>query len=576
VTDTTPPTLRVPTPAPVDAQQDGDLIRVGAILAAIARGWWIVTLTTLVCVLLAYHYAYNVATPIYRASASIVLDTSERAFISFDETTGQVSRDTVSLNTQIGVLRGIDLMGRVVDAMALDRDPEFNPLLAAPGDGAATMADAQMARDVTVRALLDAVQVTNLPESLIFEVSVTTSDPLKSMAIANTIAETYISEQVERKIAETQRAADWLRNRVSELQGELLEAEIEVEDFRFGRDGGNTDDIVRRQQLATEAETIETLYRYLLSRLQETIAQEGLQRPDSRILSSAMLPLRPAAPRQTRIVAVGAAVGLFLGLVGIFVREATRTGVRSSHEVARQTRLPILGELPRVPLHRRRSALRGLIGARAVNHAEAVENLLTKLMISRIGDAPHVVVVASPNSGDGKTSVTLSMAQLLSARGHKVLVVDADTRKRTLSVNAGVRGAGLAAVLAGVTALDDAVDHNATLGCDILGTRGPLAKPCLAQDVGAIFRLLDAARGSHDVVLVDTPPLNAVADALPYAVEADSIVVLSRWNATSAADMDAALDMLHQVEAEPCGVVVTQAKPSVLRQSAFRGYFRRA
>jgi succinoglycan biosynthesis transport protein ExoP len=109
----------------------------------------------------------------------------------------------VSLNTQIGVLRGIDLMGRVVDAMALDRDPEFNPLLAAPGDGAATMADAQMARDVTVRALLDAVQVTNLPESLIFEVSVTTSDPLKSMAIANTIAETYISEQVERKIAET-------------------------------------------------------------------------------------------------------------------------------------------------------------------------------------------------------------------------------------------------------------------------------------------------------------------------------------------------------------------------------------
>jgi uncharacterized protein involved in exopolysaccharide biosynthesis len=83
VTDTTPPTLRVPTPAPVDAQQDGDLIRVGAILAAIARGWWIVTLTTLACVLLAWHYAYNVATPIYRASASIVLDTSERAFIRF-------------------------------------------------------------------------------------------------------------------------------------------------------------------------------------------------------------------------------------------------------------------------------------------------------------------------------------------------------------------------------------------------------------------------------------------------------------------------------------------------------------
>jgi Mrp family chromosome partitioning ATPase len=76
-------------------------------------------------------------------------------------------------------------------------------------------------------------------------------------------------------------------------------------------------------------------------------------------------------------------------------------------------------------------------------------------------------------------------------------------------------------------------------------------------------------------VLVDTPPLNAVADALPYAVEADSVVLLSRWNHTSSADIEAALDMLNQVEADPCGVVVTRAKPSALRQTAFSGYFRR-
>jgi Mrp family chromosome partitioning ATPase len=51
--------------------------------------------------------------------------------------------------------------------------------------------------------------------------------------------------------------------------------------------------------------------------------------------------------------------------------------------------------------------------------------------------------------------------------------------------------------------------------------------------------------------------------------------LLSRWNHTSSADIEAALDMLNEVEADPCGVVVTRAKPSALRQTAFSGDFRR-
>ena len=136
--------------------RETDLIRLGAIVAAIGRGWWIVFIATAACLALAYHYAFNVATPTYRAAASIVLETGERAFISFDESTGQLSRDTPSLNTQIGVLRGIDLMGRVVDVMALDRDPEFNPIPAVPAGGQSDAREAQLAREIALRNLLGA------------------------------------------------------------------------------------------------------------------------------------------------------------------------------------------------------------------------------------------------------------------------------------------------------------------------------------------------------------------------------------------------------------------------------------
>jgi succinoglycan biosynthesis transport protein ExoP len=104
-----------------------------------------------------------------------------------------------------------------------------------------------------------------------------------------------------------------------------------------------------------------------------------------------------------------------------------------------------------------------------------------------------------------------------------------------------------------------------------------VAKPSWREDEGAIFRLMEAARRHYDVVLVDTPPLNAVADALPYAVDADSMSFCRAGTATSAADMDTALDMLRRSRHEPCGVVVTQdqaSRPAPKPHS--RGYFRRA
>jgi hypothetical protein len=183
--------------------------------------------------------------------------------------------------------------------------------------------------------------------------------------------------------------------------------------------------------------------------------------------------------------------------------------------------------------------------------------------------------VASPNGGDGKTSVTLSMAQRFAERGHRVLAVDADTRKRTLSVNAGVQGPGLAGGLSRLVPLPEAVDSNEVLGCDILGTAGPLADPRLAQDVSAIFALIEAARASlrHRACGHAAAQCRGRCVALrrrgrqrrPLVALEPYVVGRHRGGARHA----------HQVEADPCGVVVTRAKPSALRQTAFSGYFRR-
>ncbi|MEM6577885.1 MAG: Wzz/FepE/Etk N-terminal domain-containing protein, partial [Pseudomonadota bacterium] len=173
-------------PRLMDGQGRDDLISVSAIFKSLWRNAWIVALCTAIGIALAYHYAFNVAEQTYRATASVVLETGDQAFISFDETSGQLSGEVVSLNTQVGVLRGFDLLGRVVEELRLDEDPEFNPLLNIEGDQPAETSPerAQIGRELAVRLLRVQTDVRNLPNSLIFEIAVTTTDPVKSMNIA--------------------------------------------------------------------------------------------------------------------------------------------------------------------------------------------------------------------------------------------------------------------------------------------------------------------------------------------------------------------------------------------------------
>lgn len=557
---------------------NSDVISVQVILASLWRNASIILITTALGLGLAYHYAFNVAIPTYRATASIVMETSDRPFISFDETTGRLSSDIMTLNTQIGVLRGVDLLGRVVDQLSLAQDPEFNVLVAVQDDGTtrASMFDpetaSQLGRDLAVRALLARLDVSNLPNSLIFEIEVSTENPDKSMLIANTIAQTYILEQVERKISETGKAKDWLRNRVSELQIELQAAEARVDNFRFDSTTSNPESVIQLEQLTSETEAVRTVYRYLLTRLQETTAQQGLQRSDSRMLSSAMKPLGPSAPRHMLILAVGLVVGLFLGLVITFLRASFDKNIRSGDQIEQLSGLPLIGEIPYVPAKQRKSEISGLIGASALVYGEALENLVMTLLMSRVRGAPHVITLMSAKPGEGKTTLSLSLAQRCAQRGLKVLLVDGDIRKRKLSRDFAYNGIGLHAAIKNDAALDEAVTPISPLGVDLIGCKDANNAERDHLDDRDVHSFLGKTREHYDIVIVDTPPIRAVADALPFAKSADTALLLCRWNDTESDDIIASARILSKVGIEATGYVMTQARGSTFNRGYFDGY----
>jgi len=224
-----------------------DFVNAPALFSTIWRGKYLIALITSLTLLAGGYYAYALATPLYQASAVVILQTQQGNVVDLQGVVGGLTGDTTEVNSEVEVLRARGLMGKVVDRLDLVRDPEFNtdlqpetPFYRAIGwvtirlSGPVSepqIIPADRQRDAAISRLLEAVTIHNIPLSLVFQVTVESTDPVKSARIADTIVELYILNQLEVKFEATEQATAWLSGRVAELQQELESAEAELAAF---------------------------------------------------------------------------------------------------------------------------------------------------------------------------------------------------------------------------------------------------------------------------------------------------------------------------------------------------------
>ena len=254
------------------------------LLGVLWRKKWSILCWVLLFMLLGGYYAFKMTTPRYSATTVIALENSDAAIVAFESVAPELSADYWSIQTEVEVLQSRNLLGKVVDKLALIADPEFNPYIddpnAEPGLVSKVLAEvlgpvepgppppAEVIRNDTIDRLRLAIRATNIRNTRVYHISVLTEDPKKSALISDTLAELYILNQLEAKFEATQQATSWLTDRVAELKNELEDAEGAVKRF-------NTDtDLV-------SSETLEGLNRQLkdfrdraadLSQLETTLA----------------------------------------------------------------------------------------------------------------------------------------------------------------------------------------------------------------------------------------------------------------------------------------------------------------
>ena len=331
--------------------------------------------------------------------------------------------------------------------------------------------------------------------------------------------------------------------------------------------------------LKREVDTNRKLYDLFYNRISETAATGDLQAASARVISPAVVPVKPTKPKKKRLVALVFAFTFMAGVTAAFVREAVNNTIRSAADVEEKLRLPLLGMLPLLNGRRgRRGVPGGLYSIKSEpGFSEAIRSVRTAISLDNREHPHKVIVIASSISDEGKSTVALNLAHSF-AKSEHVLLLEADMRRpsigRALKLPDG--RPGLSELLAEEATLDDCVYRGGRAHMDVLLSGSVPADPSLLLSSRRLVNALLVLRKHYDRVIVDSPPVLPVSDSLVLSAHADTVIFVAQSDSTPVRQINQALDLLLRVNARVTGVVVNKLdtrKAAKYIDYGFGGYF---
>jgi capsular exopolysaccharide synthesis family protein len=247
-------------------------------------------------------------------------------------------------------------------------------------------------------------------------------------------------------------------------------------------------------------------------------------------------PTAPSSPKTKVDTVVGGFLGLLLGLAIAFGLERFDRRVRDPSDLEEAYRLPLVGVVPESPALRNQGARGSEKAALPAREAEVFALLRAHIRYFNVDRRLRVIVIVSAAPQDGKSTVARNLTLAAASAGDRVLLLEADLRRPSAAKALGIsQSPGLAGVLLDGIPLEEAtqsaevpVGHH-TVSVDVLVAGGILPpNPAQVTESHAMEALLDDARSTYDLVVIDTPPLNVLSDAFPLLRIADGVVIVSR------------------------------------------------
>lgn len=507
--------MSAPEPArDVDAPRDGSSLR--DYLQLLRRRKWIL----LQAVILVPAIAVALSTrqsPVYRADAQVLL-------------TNQTFAGLVP-NAQ-GVNANQQSADRTAETQAeLARVPAVvsKALVLAPGSG------------LTVSQLLQDSSVTSSANADLLTFAVSSSDPRRAAQLASAYARAYTTYRHEIDTTSLQRARRDVGTRIDELRT------------------NNRGNSALASQLAAAQQQLQTL--------------ETLQTSNAIVVKFAS-GASQISPQPVRNGVLGLALGLILGVGLVFLVDALDTRVRTEEEVAERLGIPLLGRLSEPPKRVRERHSLVMLEDPHGRQAEAFRMLRTNLELANIEQEAKVIAIASALPSEGKSTTIANLAVAVARGGHRVVLVDLDLRKPTLArfFDNDARW-GITDVALGHVTIDSALvrlnvadfleEPNGTGGDHrelhvlVAGQLPP--NPGEFVSSRRLASILAEFRARYDFVLIDTPPMLSVGDALALSTHIDAFMLVTNLALSRRGELDELRRTMTFARCDVLGTVLTAA-----------------
>lgn len=273
-------------------------------------------------------------------------------------------------------------------------------------------------------------------------------------------------------------------------------------------------------------------------------------------IQPAVVPSAPSSPNVPLNLALGALVGLALGIGVAVLRTVLDTRIHSQHDIEQVTDKPLLGGISFDPDAKSRPLI---VHADPRNpRAESFRSLRTNLQFINVEGGPRSFVVSSAGPGEGKSTTTANLAISLAETGASVVLIDGDLRLPKVADYLGIEGGvGLTDVLIGRAELADVLQKWGRGKFYVLPAGRIPPNPSELLGSMAMSQLLEQLTNQFDYVLIDAPPLLLVTDAAVVSKLAGGAILVAASGSTKKQELAGAVRTLEAIGSKLVGIVVT-------------------
>ena len=368
--------------------------------------------------------------------------------------------------------------------------------------------------------------------------------------------EAQIRQQVDEVVSGDRAALELARTQEQALAKDLVDVKKQVEEL--------DKKLIDLKLLDSESIRSAKFFEDIDERMAEVDLSQLMRNNNIRMIDAAVIEDEPVRPDLAVNLIMALVLGVFGGTLLAFGVEYLDVSVKSREDVEQFVGVPMLGVVPKVD-DLDLKALPNPVDRNIFVHArprstvaECLRSIRTNVLFRTPQKAVRTLLITSAAPKEGKSFTSSNLSAIIAMTNSRVLLIDADLRRPSLHKLFGLPNElGLSSALAGETTFDQVVQRSHVPGLDIVVAGPPSPNPGETLGSGILERTLAKVKG-YDFIIVDSPPVNVVADPLVLATKVDGVLLVVEGNQTSRRMVRMASARLAEVKAPVLGAIVNK------------------